>query len=407
MKHEVWMGPGENTYDYFCNINDRGAENLLELRNEQNITRGDGHHRHERTWGASQAAEMIGRSSNWLRENDPDSPKNASGHARWSLERINKLRAQTGTLYTRPAGTNAFTLAMAKQKGGVGNTTNCLHLAHGLAMKGLKVLIVDFDPQHSATQVGGGLVPDLELEDDDLPIQILLENPAGILDPTCKVVRGTYFHNVDLIPANSSLNDLELKLIAQYQGRSDCKSDIAPEYRLAAVLSYIKNCYDVVLIDCPPTLGMNTMNGLLAADGVITSLRPELLDRASLVAFTDGLAALCSNADKEFDYFRILISQYLDGITTTKTGEVRGSGHQKTETTLRQLYGDAVMGAMMYHSKEIGAAATSMSTVLANENPVGSRGAYKRALSIVANVVDEVFNDLTIMWAREGDEDAN
>ncbi|EAZ98183.1 ParA family protein [Marinobacter sp. ELB17] len=406
MTRNEWMGPGEDTYEYFCNLNDQGTDELVALRDQQNTQRGDGQHRHERTWGATKAAEMIGRSANWLRENDPEAPKNLAGRGRWSLGRINGLRVAAGTAYKRPVLSNAIVLAMSKFKGGVGNTTNTLHLAHGLAMKGLKVLVWDLDAQHSATQIGGGLVPDLELEDEDLPNSLLLENPSGILDPLCSVVRGTYFHNVDLVPANSSLNDLEIKLIAQYQGQEKAQTEIAPEYRVAAVLGHIKNFYDVVLLDCPPTLGMNTMNGLLAADGVITSLRPEMLDRASLVAFTDGLAGLISNTGKCFSYFRILISQFQDGISADPIkGSVKVSAHKRNEGDLRALYGNAVMNSMMHHSREIGAAATGMSTILANEKPVGSRGAYNRAEGVVNAVVNEVYSDLLTLWDMESDDD--
>lgn len=401
-----WLGPGEKTYEYLLDINNKGADELIKIRNDINKSRGDGHHRNERTWGAQQAAEMIGRSPQWLRDTDPDVPKNAAGHGRWTLGRIIGLMEQAGTLYKRPKGSRALITAMAKFKGGVGNTTNTLHLAHGLAMKGLRVLIWDWDAQASATQGGGGKVPDLELDDEDLPLDIMANNPKGILDPNCKVVMGTYFHNVDLIPANSALNELELTLITQFLGSEDSTSEIRPEHRMAAVLAYIKEHYDVILIDCPPTLGMNSMNGLLAADGVITSLKPELLDRASLVAFTDALAGMCSNYGKTYEYFRILISQYQDGITTDPTsGTVGGSVHRRNELALRQLYGEAVMESMMYHSREIGSAATEMSTVLANEKPVGSRAAYKRAVSVVNDVVNEVYNDLVTIWESEADDD--
>lgn len=405
-KRNKWMGPGEKTYEYLVDINSRGADELVNIRDDINKSRGDGQHRNERTWGAQQAAEMIGRSAQWVRDADPDVPKNAAGHGRWTLGRIIQLMEQAGTLYLRPDGSRAFVLAMAKFKGGVGNTTNTLHLAHGLAMKGLRVLIWDWDAQASATQGGGGLIPDLELTEDDLPVEILESNPAGIVEPGCAVVRGTYFHNVDLVPANSALNELELKLITQFLGSEESQTEIGPQYRMAAVLEYIKSHYDVILIDCPPTLGMNSMNGLLAADGVITSLKPELLDRASLVAFTDALAGLCSNYDKTYDYFRVLISQYQDGITTDPTsGSVGGSVHRRNELALRNLYGDAVMEAMMHHSREIGSAATEMSTVLANEKPVGSRAAYKRALAVVNSVVDEVYNDLVAIWDAEANDD--
>jgi chromosome partitioning protein len=400
-----WLGPGENTYEYFVEINRRGAEELTKVRNTINERDGDGEHRAERTWGALQAAELIGRSAPWLREADPNVPRNEAGHGRWTLERILDISREAGTLYQRPKGSSAKVIALTKYKGGVGNTTNAIHLGHGLATKGLKVLLWDADAQSSMTQIAGGVIPDLELFDEDLPIELLEQNPAGILEPSCSVVRGTYFHNVDLVPANSALNELELNLITQYLNSDIAENPIGPHYRLAAVLGHIKEHYDVILIDCPPTLGINSMNALLAADCIITSLKPELLDRASFVAFTDGLAGLASIHDKEFNYFRILISQYQDGIARDPKGTSAGSVHKKTEVILRTMYGEAVMENMMHYSKEIGNAASDLSSVLSIEKPVGSRQAYKRAVAVVSAVVDEVFGDLKLLWEAETDDE--
>jgi chromosome partitioning protein len=400
-----WLGPGENTYEYFVEINRRGAEELTKVRNTINERDGDGEHRAERTWGALQAAELIGRSAPWLREADPNVPRNEAGHGRWTLDRILDISREAGTLYQRPKGSSAKVVALTKYKGGVGNTTNAIHLGHGLATKGLKVLLWDADAQSSMTQIAGGVIPDLELFDEDLPIELLEQNPAGILEPSCSVVRGTYFHNVDLVPANSALNELELNLITQYLNSDIAENPIGPHYRLAAVLGHIKEHCDVILIDCPPTLGINSMNALLAADCIITSLKPELLDRASFVAFTDGLAGLASIHDKEFNYFRILISQYQDGIARDPKGTSAGSVHKKTEVILRTMYGEAVMENMMHYSKEIGNAASDLSSVLSIEKPVGSRQAYKRAVAVVSAVVDEVFGDLKLLWEAETDDE--
>jgi chromosome partitioning protein len=400
-----WLGPGEDTYAYFVELNRRGSEELTQVRNSINEREGDGKHRSERTWGALQASELIGRSAPWLREADPNVPRNEAGHGRWTLGRILDISKEAGTLYQRPKSSSAKVIALTKYKGGVGNTTNAIHLGHGLATKGLKVLLWDADAQSSMTQIAGGVVPDIELTDEDLPIDLLENNPEGILDPSCSVVRGTYFHNVDLVPANSALNELELKLITQYLNSDESDNPIGPHYRLAAVLGHIKEHYDVILIDCPPTLGINSMNALLSADCIITSLKPELLDRASFVAFTDGLAGLASIHDKDFNYFRILISQYQDGISRDPKGVVAGSVHKKTELILRTLYGEAVMENMMHYSKEIGNAASHLSSVLSVEKPIGSRQAYKRAVAVVSAVVDEVFNDLKLLWEAETDDD--
>jgi len=404
---EKWLGPEENAYDYFTAINEAGMDELVAIRNENNERKGDGKHRAERTWGSTEASILVGRTPEWLRQNDPDVPKNGAGKGRWSLKRILELMDKAGTRYVRPMNSRALALAMSKFKGGVGNTTNTIHIAHGLATKGLRVLIWDQDGQATLTQAAGGVVPDLELEDEDLPLYAMEKDPKAILDPDRPIVQGTYFHNVDLVPANSALNELEMKLVTQYLKIGEApETDISPEYRMKAILEYIKDFYDVILIDCPPTLGINTMNGLLAADGIITSVKPELFDRASLVAYTDALAALCDNHNKDFSYFRILISQFQDGIRTDRSGTVRGSGHQAGEQALRRIYGDAVMYNMMHHSKEISKASSELSSVIANDKAVGSKKARDRAVNdVVYPVVNEIFEDLKMIWEAEREDD--
>lgn len=262
------LGP-DNASAYFHQFVVRGKEESESIRADILTEVGDGQRRLPRTWGAKRAAKMIGRSEGWLRDNDPDVPRNEAGHGRWTLARINELRKKAGTLYQRPAGSEPIIMAASKLKGGVGNTTFVCHAAHYFAMQGLKVLVWDLDPQSSATSILAALVPDAHLEDEDLPNSALLEDMS--LFPGC--IRKTYFHNVHLVPSNSALQDLDLKLASQQQ--SDSEFQIAPHERVRAALDLVKDNYDIILIDCAPALGMLTLNALMAGNA--------LIDRKSVV----------------------------------------------------------------------------------------------------------------------------
>ncbi len=151
----------------------------------------------------------------------------------------------------------ARVIAMCNQKGGVGKTTTTINLGAALAEYGRKVLLVDFDPQGSLS-VGLGFNPhDLELSIYDLLM-------GADLDAR-RVIHATGVEGMDLLPSNIDLSAGEVQLV----------NEVAREQTLARVLAPVLKDYDVVLIDCQPSLGLLTINALTAADGVIVPMECE------------------------------------------------------------------------------------------------------------------------------------
>jgi chromosome partitioning protein len=151
----------------------------------------------------------------------------------------------------------AHILAVANQKGGVAKTTTVASLGTALAERGRRVLLVDLDPQACLT-FSLGLDPDtLELSAADVLLELV---PAGtVVQPTGE--------GPDLLPATIALTGCEARLL-QVNGR---------EYRLRTALAELGDDYDDILVDCPPTLGVLTVNGLTAADDLIIPLQCETL----------------------------------------------------------------------------------------------------------------------------------
>ena len=148
-------------------------------------------------------------------------------------------------------------VAMCNQKGGVGKTTTTINLGAALADYGQRVLLVDFDPQ-GALSVGLGIdAHDLELSVYNLVMERDVK-PADILKETS--VRG-----MDLLPSNIDLSAAEIQLV----------SEVAREQALSRALQPVIPQYDVILVDCQPSLGMLTVNALTASDGVIIPLECE------------------------------------------------------------------------------------------------------------------------------------
>jgi len=186
----------------------------------------------------------------------------------------------------------ARVIALCNQKGGVGKTTSTINLGAALAEAGRRVLLIDFDPQ-GALSVGLGVNP----HELDLTVYNLLMQRDVSID---EVLLKTGVPGLDLLPGNIDLSAAEVQLV----------SEVAREQTLARVLTPVLGEYDVVLIDCQPSLGLLTVNALAASDGVIIPLECEYFALRGVALLMDTIYRVQERINPRLEVEGILATMY-------------------------------------------------------------------------------------------------
>lgn len=306
----------------------------------------------------------------------------------WSMEEARQWVREIRSSHMRPDDTVGTTITVANFKGGVAKTTTAVTMAQGLSMRGHRVLLIDLDPQGSATTLFG-VLPDSEVEDGDTTLPLF----TGDQEDVSYAIRPSYWPGIDMIGASPLLFGAEFALPARQA------SDPGFEFWrcLDRGLDQARLDYDVIIIDTPPSLSYVTINALMAADGVLMPLPPSALDFASSAQFWDLFSDLCNQLilsrgkNKIFEFIDVLLSRV----------ESSDSASSVVRQWVMEGYGDKVLPIEIPKTSVAATASAEFGTVF--DLPRGAMNAktFGRARDAYERMCELVEQQIEAVWAAQ------
>jgi chromosome partitioning protein len=323
-------------------------------------------------------------------DRNPRLPQGSTPNPRrreFALEEIFVLREAFKLPPKRAPRQSGLIVSICNFKGGVAKTTTAAHLAQFLVMRGYRVLLVDLDAQASLTQLFG-ILPHTEVGDEET-VRQYLEGPRFRGTPNPKwtgnlryVVQHTHWHNLDLIPSNLGVYGSEFAIAARLRD----EEGFAFHRPLAEGLAPLRQDYDVIILDTAPSLSFVNSNAMFAADGLLITLPPAMIDLQSSSLFFDLVAELMEAFNrtepvpKTYDFASVLLTR------------VRPNDGTHTQITkwIRQFFPQETCAHTMVQSSALEKVGPELLTLYEVAEYDGDRRTLERAIDAMNSVNGEV-----------------
>ena len=371
--------------------------------------------------------------------NLPGGEVEEDGRQRWfSLDEINELRRRMkvnrkSLMPPRPAGKRAFRAAIANFKGGAGKSTVALHLAHAAALDGYRILVVDFDPQATLSHsmglndvaedhtVWGIMARDLVRETDRingtaqgaesgtaLPQRKI---PTSIRDMGLDALRPgdfikpTAWPTIDIVPSCANAAFVEFAS-AQYR-------HLNPEWTFFSAVSRFldslaDDAYDLILFDCPPAIGYQSMNAVFAADMLYIPSGPGYWEYDSTTSFIGQLAEALEDLAHGFDTFptgKIKLPKAFCDVRFLMTRYEPGNDlHVAMFDAFKQVFGDRVAEHPIEMTRAVEQSGRFLSSVYEIDYREMTRGTWRRARATFDRAYEEFKGNVIEAWDKLEDE---
>lgn len=358
-----------------------------------------------KTYTSREVAGLLGIAESTLRQMSLDGEgvipdRHDNGRRAYTLEQINETREHLARkrphdaldfLPRRRGSDKLQVIAVANFKGGSAKTTTTVHLAHYLAIAGLRVLALDLDPQASLSAMFG-YQPEFDVDENETVYAAIRYDDRR--RPIRDVIRKTYFSGIDLIPANLELMEYEHETpqaIADGHGRGD---EIFFR-RLSSVIREVEADYDVVLIDAPPQLGYLTLGALCAATGLLITIHPAMIDVASMNQFLAMMSDLMYVIEErggvlKHDFIRYVITRH----------NPNDGPQVNVVTLLRSLFKEDVLAPAVVETTAIASAGLEKKSLYEMSRGSVGRDTLNRALESVDSVNKEILRHIKEVWGR-------
>jgi chromosome partitioning protein len=320
----------------------------------------------------------------------PELPQGETPNPRrreFSLEEIDQLRLAFKHPAKRALGQPGIIVSICNFKGGVAKTTTAAHLAQYLVMHGYRVLLADLDAQASLTQLFG-ILPHTEVGDEET-VRTFLEGPhfRGAINPNWTgdlrfAVQQTHWHNLDLIPSNLGVYGAEFAIAARLRD----EEGFAFHRPLAEGLAPMRQDYDVIILDTAPSLSFVNSNAMFAADGLLITLPPAMIDLQSSSLFFDLVAELMEafnrteSTPKTYDFASVLLTRVRPNDGT----------HAQITKWIRQFFPQETCAHAMVQSSALEKVGPELLTLYEVAEYDGDRRTLERAIDAMNDVNGEV-----------------